>query len=34
MVDFSKGFGRRGVLRGMAVGGAALATPTVFTSKA
>lgn len=34
MVDFSKGFGRRGVLRGMAAGGAALATPTFFTRHA
>ena len=34
MVDFSKGFGRRSVLRGMAVSGTALATPAFFTRHA
>ena len=34
MVDFKKGFGRRSVLKGIGISGAALATPSIFTSSA
>jgi hypothetical protein len=34
MVDFTKGFGRRSVLKGMGVSAATLAAPTIFTSSA